>query len=113
MTSRGGNIPVETLCPLGPIERGGRAHPTQSILFMQTEGADYVVSSLSEDKVKLSQKMRERRRPRPAPDLPCENPTQIERPPFQLYSAKGGGKHLDQIPRSGLTTRLELLRNIL
>src|SRR5258706_9114647 len=63
--------------------------------------------------VETSQKMCEHRRPPLTPDLPWENPTQIERPAVLLYSAKGGGKHPDQIPTSRLTTRVELLRNTL
>src|SRR3989449_8857980 len=63
--------------------------------------------------VETSQKMREHRRPQLTPDFPWENPTQIELPAFLRYSAKGRGKHLDQIPASRLTTRLELLRNTL
>src|SRR2546425_8755802 len=41
------------------------------------------------------------------------NETTLERPAVLRYSGKGGGKHCDQIPASRLTTRLELLRNIL
>src|SRR6266487_1419902 len=63
--------------------------------------------------VETSQKMREHRWPQLVPDSPWEILTQIERPAFLPYSAKGGGKHLDQIPASRLATRLELLRNTL
>src|SRR5437867_12876587 len=63
--------------------------------------------------VETSQKMREHRRPHLTPDSPWENLTQIGRPAFLHYSAKGRGKHLDQIPASRLATRLELLRNTL
>src|SRR5216117_3646016 len=63
--------------------------------------------------VETSQKMRQHRRQQLTRDFPWENPTQIERPAFLRYSAKGGGKHLDQIPASRLATRLELLRNTL
>src|SRR6266446_2396200 len=63
--------------------------------------------------VETSQKMREHRRPQLTPDSPWENPIQIERPAFLPYSAKGRGKHLDQIPASRLATRLELLRKTL
>src|SRR5258706_9265659 len=51
--------------------------------------------------------MPQHRRTKLTPDFPWENPA------FLLYSAKGGGKHLDQIPASRLATRLELLRNTL
>ena len=63
--------------------------------------------------VETSQKMREHHRPQLTSDFPWESPTQIELPAFLLYSAKGRGKHLDQIPASRLTTRLELLRKTL
>src|SRR6266849_115400 len=63
--------------------------------------------------VETSQKMREHRRPHLTPDFPWENPTQIELPAFLLYSAKGRGKHLDQIPASRLSADLELVRNTL
>src|SRR5438094_2685767 len=63
--------------------------------------------------VETSQKMREHRRPRLTPDAPWEKPTQIDHPAFLFYSAKGGRKHLDQIPPSRLATRLERLRNTL
>src|SRR2546427_5242362 len=63
--------------------------------------------------VETSQKMPEHRRPQLTPDFPWENPTPIERPAFLRYSAKGGGKLLDQIPTSPLATRLQLLRNTL
>src|SRR6266516_4020333 len=63
--------------------------------------------------VETSQKRREHRRPQLTPDSPWENLTQTERPAFLLYSAKGGGKHLDPIPASRLATRLERLRNTL
>jgi N-(2-amino-2-carboxyethyl)-L-glutamate synthase len=60
--------------------------------------------------VETSQKMRGLRRPQLTPDFPWENPTQIELPAFLRCSAK---EHLDQIPASRLTTRLELLRKTL
>src|SRR5882762_917593 len=63
--------------------------------------------------VETSQKMREHRRGQLTPDSPWEILTQIERPAFLPHSAKGGGKHLDQIPASRLARRLELLRNTL
>src|SRR2546430_6764559 len=63
--------------------------------------------------VETSPKMREHRRPQLTPDSPWENPTQIERPAFLFYSAKGGRKHPDQIPALRLATRLKRLRNTL
>src|SRR5512142_3064651 len=41
------------------------------------------------------------------------NETTLERPVFLRYPAKGGGKHLKQIPASRLSRRLELLGNTL
>src|SRR5438552_10371764 len=78
---------------------------------MKTENETTATTTLRP--VETSQEMREHRRPRLTPDSPWENPTQIERPAFLFYSAKGGGKHLDQIPASRLATRLERLRNTL
>src|SRR5881409_20303 len=75
--------------------------------------ADETTPTTTLTPVETSQKMREHRWPQLTPDFPWENPTQIERPAFPLYSAKGGGKHLDQIPASRLATRLERLRNTL
>src|SRR2546428_736150 len=75
--------------------------------------ADETTPTATLTPVETSQKMREHRRPELTPDSPWEILTQIERPAFLRYSAKGGGKHLDQIPASRLTRRLELLRNTL
>lgn len=75
--------------------------------------ADETTPTTTLTPVETSQKKREHRRPQLTPDFPWENPAQIEHPAFLLYSAKGRGKHLDQIPASRLTTRLELLRNTL
>src|SRR5213592_4867676 len=45
--------------------------------------------------------------------MKAANETTLERPASRPYSAKTGGKHLGQVPVSRLTTRLELLGNIL
>jgi 2,3-diaminopropionate biosynthesis protein SbnA len=75
--------------------------------------ADETTPSTTLTPVKTSQKIREHRRTQLAPDFPWENPTPIQRPAFLRYSAKGRGKHLEQIPASRLITRLERLRNAL
>src|SRR6266446_6768154 len=75
--------------------------------------ADETTPTTTLTPVETSQKMREDRQPQLTPDSPWENPTQIERPAFLRYSSKARGNHLDQIPASRLTTRLELLRNTL
>src|ERR1044071_2609115 len=75
--------------------------------------ADETTPATTLTPVETGQKTREHRRPQLTSDLPWENSTQIKRPAFLLYSAKGGRKHLDQIPASRLTRRLELLRKTL
>src|SRR6266540_6748379 len=64
-------------------------------------------------RVETRHKMRGHCRPHLTPDSPWENLTQIGRPAFLPSPAKGGGKHLDQIPPSRLAARLERLRNTL
>src|SRR5206468_11659662 len=73
--------------------------------------ADETTPTTTLTPVETSQKMREHRRPRLTLDFPWENPTQIERPAFLLRKRRR--EHLDQIPASRLTTRLELLRKTL
>src|SRR5437867_263275 len=75
--------------------------------------ANETTSTTTLKAVETSRKMREHRRPQLTPDCSWENLPQIERAAFPFYSAKGGGKHFDQIPASRLATRLERLRNTL
>src|SRR2546426_4609173 len=73
--------------------------------------ADETTPTTTLTPVETSRKMREHRRPQLTPYFPWENQTQIERPAFLLRKRRR--EHLDQIPASRLTTRLELLRKTL